>query len=129
MRWTFRTYRTSSGEDEIDVWYQSLRSKNKAKMLVRLQYLGDQPRDGWKRPYFDSLSGECSGLGEIRLKIDRTQFRLIGAFGPEREEFTILLVAVEKDSKFEPRDTCEIAQRRKKEVLTEPEHSDVWRPA
>lgn len=129
MRWTFRTYRTVSGDDVIDQWYQGLSVKSRARVLTRLLYIGDQPREGWKRPHFDLLSGDCSGLGEIRFKIDRTQFRLVGFFGPEREEFTIVTVAVEKDSEFEPKNACKIAQRRKKEILEEPERSDEWRPA
>jgi len=126
MRWTFLTYRTVAGDDEINAWYQSLSEADQAKVRVRLEYLRDQPRDGWLRPYFDALSGKCAGLGEIRFKIDRTQIRLVGFFGPERMQFAIVKVAAEKDNKFVPKDTCKIGQKRKSEIIDDPEKCDDW---
>ena len=126
MTWVLRTYRSSAGTDEVDGWYRGLSSKLRAKVRVRLGYLRQQPRSQWIRPYFALLSGDCARLGEIRFKLDRSQLRLLGYFGPERLEFTILLVATERDGRFNPRDACITCQRRRQAVQTNQERSGEW---
>ena len=98
-------------------------------MQTKLEYLVDRRRDEWKRPEFDALHGAAKGLGEIILKkIDGVQTRLIGFFDEQRSIFNIVLVVKKKQSQFEPRDWEEIAQKRKKEILTNPEKANDWYP-
>jgi hypothetical protein len=124
--WSFRTYRSGAGRDEVAEWYAGLAPKDRAKVYRWLDYLRQQPRQGWRRPYFDVLHGKCAGLGEIRLKLGQVQWRPIGFFGPDRLQFTVLVVAKEKGGKFIPRDVCDVGQSRKVDVISDRERSDEW---
>lgn len=115
--WTVNCYVSLSGRDVIGGWHDGLTPTAQAEFRVRLEYLTQHPRQNWIRPHFDLLKRECHGLGEIRFKADRTQHRVLGFFGPNRMEFTLVIGAVEKDRKFEPKRACETGLRRKKEVL------------
>ncbi|MDO9211686.1 MAG: type II toxin-antitoxin system RelE/ParE family toxin [Deltaproteobacteria bacterium] len=66
----------------------------------------------WKRPYFDKFQGHGK-LHEIRIKCFGNEYRLIGCFGPQQKDFTILIGAIEKNhGKYEPRSVLEIAEER-----------------
>lgn len=124
--WTFRVFRSANGRSDVLDWFEALQDDDQAIVIVRLEYLRQQPRPGWRRPHFDMLKGECAGLGEIRLKLGKVQLRPIGFFGPNRMEFTVLIVAEEKDRKFNPRTACKTAQRRKAEIEKDPGQADEW---
>ncbi len=115
--WTIRCYLSTSGRDKIEDWFTSQTPTVQAEFLVRLEYLMEHPRQDWRRPHFDILKRECKGLGEIRFKADRLQHRMLGFFGPNRMEFTLVFPAIEKDRKFVPKSACNIGLRRKTEVL------------
>ena len=116
--WTFRCYLTPTGVDVIDEWYQGQPEQLQAKFDTRLRYLQQQPRSAWKRPYFDTLGDECAGLGEIRFEWRNVQYRPIG-FASGALEFTLVMIAIERGGKFEPRSTCQIAQSRKAELIAD----------
>lgn len=126
LLWSFRAYQSSSGRRDVAQWYADLSSANRAAVYRRLWQLRQWPREKWRYPHFRALHGECSGLGEVRIKLDRVQWRPIGFFGPRQLEFTFLLIAREKDRKFIPKDTCSIGQARKAEVVQTPEKSHEW---
>jgi hypothetical protein len=113
--WTFRCYVSPRGDDEIDLWYQRLSKRAQAKFRTRLRFLAQQPRSGWKREPFDLLGNDCQGLGEIRFQADNVQHRAIGYFS-RGFVFTIVFCAEEKNGRFVPRTTCQIAQKRRKEI-------------
>jgi hypothetical protein len=77
-------------------------------------------------PFFRMLHGECHGFGEVRIKLERVQWRPIGFFGPARLEFTILLIASEKGGKLRPKETCAIGQTRMAEVTQTPDIAHEW---
>lgn len=118
LDWTFRCYLDANGADVIDAWLGAQNDKIQAKFDQRVRHLRQQPRDKWVRPYFDTLSDDCSGLGEIRFEVGNVQHRVIG-FASDEMEFTLVFVATEKGGKFVPKDTCKSAQRRKTEVLAD----------
>jgi hypothetical protein len=125
--WSLRTYLTISGRDPVREWYEGLRPTNRAIVRTDLRYLRDQPPAKWERPWYGTLSKKgCSGLGEVRLKLDKVEWRIIGFFGPGRQEFTMVAIAREKDRKFIPIDTCQIAQARKAEILNRGSKSLEW---
>lgn len=126
MPWVFRTYRRSSGRDDVRDWFAGLDRTGRAAVLNVLQYLRDHPRDYWLRPDFDVLHGKCQGLGEVRFKLERVQHRLIGHFGPWRMSFTFLLPVTKRGRNFDPRDWEETAVRRKAEVEADSGCTDVW---
>jgi hypothetical protein len=113
-----------SGRDEVGDWIRSWRKKNFAYVLSLLDDLQRLKKENWPPSYFSLLKGKsCAGLAEIRLKVDRVNYRIISFFGPRQRELTMLLIAVEKDWKFTPRDYCEIGQRRRAEVMANMERA------
>lgn len=113
--WTFRCYVDGRGVDVIDEWYLVQPDDLQAKFDTRMRYLQQQPRAKWTRPHFDVLGEECVGLGELRFEWKNIQYRLIGC-PSGKLIYTWLMVAIEKGDRFEPRDTCGICQRRKREA-------------
>ena len=115
---------SDGGKDVIRDWYDEQASEVQAEFDVALSYLREQPPAQWVRPSFGTLTGKCAGLGEIRFKANKVQYRPIGFFGPERMQFTLLLCAIEKGGKFIPKNTCDTAQKRKAIVLKNKERAD-----
>lgn len=114
---------------EAVVWFASITSKDKAKVMRKLEYLIDQPRSEWKRPNFDLLHGNAASLGEIILKkIGNVQTRLIGYFDESRGIFNIVLVVTKKQGQFHPKQWVEIALGRMKEIKISPERAIDWNP-
>ena len=122
--WTFRCYVSPRGVDEIRAWYDGQSAAVRAKFDSRLKFLAQRERAEWKREPFDSLHGECEGLGEIRFKADKVQHRPLGFFSGEKI-FTLVFCAEERGNKFVPKKACEIALRRKAEVLNSQERWHV----
>ena len=119
--WTFRCYCASAGKrDVIRDWYDSESPEAQAEFDNAIDFLRQRQRQEWKRPQFDLLRANCAGLGEIRIRANSVQHRIIGFFGPKHLEFTLLLAAKEKDRKFIPKGACLTAQRRKLEVESDP---------
>lgn len=114
----------AGGVNVVADWYAAQPDKVQAKFDTRLRYLRQQPRDKWVRPYFDTLSGGCAGLGEIRFEYKNVQHRPIG-FSSGEMEYTVLFFAIEKDNKFEPRTTCRQSQNRKIEVQRDESRKNV----
>ena len=72
--------------------------------------------------YAKPLRGECDGLFEIRALVNRNQLRLLGFYNQGRwREATLVMGAVEKDDEFEPPSTCEVAQRRRRQIEADPD--------
>ena len=117
--WTYRCYVVST-DDVLDQWRKTYEADDKllARLDTRLRFLQQQPRDKWVRPYFDTLSGECSGLGEVRFEHRNIQHRIIG-FASGQMEFCFVFAAIEKGDKFVPLSTCTISQARKREVVAD----------
>jgi hypothetical protein len=125
--WTFRCYLSPSGRNAIDEWYARLSDEVQGAVDVALEFLAQRPRDQWRRPEFDLLSGKMKGLGEIRLKVDK-QYRILGFFGPRPSEFTMLVGASKKGRSYDPRSALETALARRLEVLADGRRCCVWDP-
>ena len=106
--WAFRCYVSPEGTDEIQSWYESQTKKVQAKFLSRIRTLAQLPLNEWHETLYKTLHGDCKGLGEIRFKADNIQQRPLG-FRSGETKFTILFCAIEKSSRFNPRNACETA--------------------
>lgn len=124
---TFRTFWTSSGRCEVEQWYDSLSQKERMKVRTRrLAYLSDQPKTNWRYPHYRTLDGgPCDGLGEIRVKLRNVEWRLLGFWGPEVSDFTLVLVTDKKRQRL-PKHVCDAAQERKKLIVKHPELAHEW---
>jgi hypothetical protein len=117
--WTLRCYVLPGGRDAIDDWYGRQHDDVCAIMDAVLEYLSQRPRNEWRRPEFDQLSGKMRELGEIRFKANRVQYRILGFHGPRRSEFTLLVAAKKKGRVYDPKSALETALSRKAEVEAE----------
>jgi len=118
--WTFRTYVSPQGEEEVTTWYAAQTPTVRAAFDQRLRTLWQMKPQEWRDPYTKVLEGACEGLVEIRFKADRAQQRPLGFYGPGRMEFTIVLMAREIGDRFEPKNACEVALARKADVIRYP---------
>ena len=124
--WTFRCYLSPDGTDEIREWYDGQTKQVKAKFHSRLKTLAQLPLNEWNEKLYKNLRRDCAGLGEIRFKADNVQQRPI-IFRSDEREFTILYCAIEKSNRFQPRNVCKIAKRRKAEVTADKERTNaLW---
>jgi hypothetical protein len=116
MPWTFYDYRNASGRNLIKDWVEGLPQGTRHHLKARLNALINELRfvDALDRSNgVGQLHGECAGLFELVLKVDKTQFRPIGCYGPAKTgEFTLLAGAIEKDGKFTEPSICVTARER-----------------
>ena len=122
-RWTFRAFTSDGGRSVIQDWYDVQSAGVRAAFDTALKHLRDQPPSNWVRPFIGTLGKKCEGLMEIRFTVEKVRHRPIGFFGPKRMEFTVLAFAVEKDRKFVPPTTCQIALERKELIVNDPERA------
>jgi hypothetical protein len=126
--WAIRVYRSASGRSHVKDWYDGLPESTRGTVWAKIRFLKQQPRHYWKRPQFDELHGDGNGLGEIRFKLDNVQNILIGYFGPERMEFTIVAHAIEKGTRYRPPNAIKTAQARKRENINAESTTELWFP-
>jgi hypothetical protein len=117
---------SASGKDEIRAWYEAQTPKVRAKFVSRIKTLAQLPRNEWHETLFKELHGNCAGMAEIRFKAGNVQQRPLG-FRSGDDEFTLVFCAIEKSNRFDPRNACEVALRRKDEVLADRSRAnDLW---
>jgi len=105
--WKFRQFRRSQADTPvIKEWYTNATSEAKAGFRVTMSFLKQRPMAEWARPAqkprYKPLSHDLHGYSEIRFFANGIQHRPIGCF-TGRNEFTILIFAIEQGSKFYPR--------------------------
>jgi len=76
--WTIRCYVSRTGRDMIDDWCGRQTDDVRATLDTALEFLVQRPRNEWRRPEFDLLSGKMREIGEIRLKVGK-QYRCLGS--------------------------------------------------
>lgn len=124
--WTFRSFVSGGDRCVIQDWYDEQEPEVKAEFDTALERLRVLPPARWDWPFVGILRKECSGLIEIRFKVNKVQHRPLGCYGPLRLEFTILFFATERDRKFDPPNACATALGRKTLVLRHREYSREW---
>lgn len=126
--WAFKHYVASNGTTPFKNWYDGLSDSAQAKLDSKMEYLAQQPRNGWCLPDFRVLHSPCKGLSEIRFKDNRVQYRPLGFFGPGASEFTLLAGATEKGGSLKPRGICDTALQYKENICTHGGKVDDWDP-
>lgn len=106
MLWLFKDFVNQRGDNEIRQWLNSLPKPARFKIDARIRYL--QTVEQLKYPYVEKWTGE-DDLYEMRVVFGGDQYRSLGCYGPERREFTLLIGAVEKGGRLEPRDAVRTA--------------------
>jgi hypothetical protein len=116
MLWTFFEFLTTGNRGVITEWYNGdLAEEAQQDFEDLLRYLAVTPRHLWERPKFAPVAG-YAGLGKLRFKANRIQYRPIGFFGPRVGQFTLLIGAEERGGRWNPRDAPTQALGRKSTV-------------
>jgi hypothetical protein len=97
----------------------------RAKFRNKLRNLSRIPRAQWRRPLFDTLGEECTGLSEIRFDVKNVPWRPLGFFldrpaGADDDVFVLVICASKDEHGWLPRNACAVGLRRKAEILAEP---------
>lgn len=111
--WTILDYLAADGTNEIRSWLDRLPTAAQVRIDARIGYL--QITRVWP-PQYISARRDCQGIYELKIVSSGVQYRPLGFYGPERREFTLLMGAIEKGGRVEPRDFCDIALERRKIV-------------
>ena len=112
MLWTYLEFLTTGGRSAITEWYDDLADEAQQDFDDLLRYLAVTPRHLWERPKFAPVTGH-GGLGKLRFKANRIQYRPIGYFGPKAGQFTLLIGAEERNRRWVPRDAPNQASNRR----------------
>jgi hypothetical protein len=110
--WRFKCYLDEEGHDVINEWLDDQPDALQAKVETRIRFLQQRERHEWVRPYFDTLHGDCNGIGELRLEFKNVQYRILG-FASGAMEYTWLMITKEIGGSFVPKNACADAQKRK----------------
>lgn len=110
-------FRSEMGRNVIEDWKATLSVDAVNEFRAVLTILEAVPRQYWRRPQFDVLSGDqYKGMGEIRFNAKDKTYRVFGFFGPDRSQFTLLIGCEKKGGNLDPRNALETAAKRKKMV-------------
>jgi hypothetical protein len=120
LKWTFRSYVGQDGSDVIKDWYDSAESQTRGAFRSKLQYLGRIDKLQWRRPVFDTLSGDCDGLWEIRFEANGKPWRPLGFF-QGTSTFTLVICATKNGRRWIPSNACSVGLNRKAEILHDAE--------
>ena len=102
-------------ENLIHTWLQAIPAVVKAKFNNWLLHLEGVGPGDWKRPYVDSLTGDCHGLFEIRVQRSRINYRILGCHETGVRTPTLLHGFIKAGAKV-PKAECETALARKENV-------------
>lgn len=118
MPWSFADYVSRTGREPIRKWFDALPPGARAKVDDRLLAMASMDR--WPEKWASTYQG-AEKIIELRIKgPDNVQYRPLGMRHPTRQQcFVLLHGAIEKGRI--PRDDIDTAQRRRDEILAEPE--------
>jgi hypothetical protein len=125
--WTLRVFK-DAGADVIDEWLTSLPPRIEERFRALLLHM--ENTQNWVRPFFDKLTG-YENVYEIILRSSK-QYRLLGAYGPGRREFTLLIGATKagaskgKPATWSPRNARKIADQRSKLIIQHGSYTDEY---
>lgn len=115
--WVFKDFLSNRGDKEVRLWLDGLPKKARIKIEKRLQYLSQVKKLSSEPQYMKPYKG-YDDIFEIRIVCDGTQYRPLCCYGPEPEEVTLLIGAVEKDWALEPAKAADVAVARKNLILS-----------
>jgi hypothetical protein len=122
MIWTFKGYLSESGAPVIEEWYESLSAKEQVKLSTILEHMADNHNTDWNPNHVFPLSG-YKGIYEIRFRVRNVLHRPLGCFGPNQNEFTLLIPAREQGDTFKPKGAPAIAMNRMEIIKAQKERA------
>jgi hypothetical protein len=118
MNWKIKYYLSNTQHSDVLKKYNDASVAVQAGFDVQLEYLMVRPRTEWRRPEVAKLNNKVAhkDFFEIRFFADRVQQRPIGFFGPNEDDFTIVLWAIEKGDQLIPKGWNKISNTRREEI-------------
>ena len=115
MKYALFDYVTDKGTNDFKIWTEKLQKTQRAKLNSRLDMLENKGSDLFPQ----ILTGtDTAGIQKLRVR-GKIELRPMVCTGPinHEKEFTLLVGAIEKQGKLEPKKADQIADKRKKEVI------------
>lgn len=122
--WKFKIF--VNKYNDVVVWIETLPPRARARMDVIIGYL-EAEKDWTQTPYFSPLKIYV-GISELKIKIRGEQYRPLGCRGLGRNEYTILIGAMEKGNRFVPLNAPELAVERRKDLFAGRGNTLDYRP-
>ncbi|MBI2987622.1 MAG: type II toxin-antitoxin system RelE/ParE family toxin [Deltaproteobacteria bacterium] len=117
--WKFFDFMRNPGRDAIEEWTQSLPKPAKADFEALLSVLAVTKT--WDNRDVSALrGGVAKGKGILEIKFSRAgiQYRVLGFYGLNRGEFTLLIGCTHKQRRYNPTNAIDTAIDRKNKVET-----------
>lgn len=109
--WRFEDYLLPSGNNPIEEWLDDEGPSVEADFDASLKYLSITKV--WSYPEYKPLG---SGLGEIRFKTNKVQYRVVGCHGKKGGGLFVLLIGCShKEGVYQPPNALDTAARRRAE--------------
>lgn len=121
--WTIKVYITASGINYFQKWLDGLPKTAQADIDQRMRFLA--ATGFWHRPYAAKLKG-YDEIWEIRILSGNVQYRPLGVFALGEKVFSLLIGAIEKGGRFEPKNAPKIAEKRRSLFLDNKGHLDEY---
>ncbi|MFZ3136668.1 MAG: type II toxin-antitoxin system RelE/ParE family toxin [Thermodesulfovibrionales bacterium] len=121
--WTIKVYIAASGINYFQKWLDSLPKTAQVDIDERIRLLA--ATGFWHRPYAAKLKG-YDEIWEIRILSGNVQYRPLGVFDLGEKVFSLLIGAIEKGSRFEPKNAPKIAEKRRSLFLENKGHLDEY---
>lgn len=105
--WTFKGYIDENGENVFDEWYKEIPPNAQAKVDWIIEMFQVRQLCDWRAKYIKKLTDD---IYEIRFEINKICYRPLGAFVPNKNDFTFLIGVIKK-TKI-PQSVMDIAENR-----------------
>lgn len=115
--WSYRCYDDGQATTLWQRWYDATPAAQGSHTSV-FDILEQQVQ--W-RPPWTKLVGKKKAIVEVRLSgADRIEWRVLGFYGSQRQEFVIVAICNHKGRVYDPPDILDTAIKRRNEILKDP---------
>ena len=113
LGWRFKVYVSDAGNSGVQKIIDGQDEAVIQHFKIRVKYLANTPKRDWQEPHALKLK-KVTDIYEIRFKANGVQVRPFGFFGPNVNEFTILVWATHKQKIYDPHNAIDTANSRRK---------------
>ncbi len=113
--WRFWDF-TQAVNNAIEDWYNDELSENAQNLfnsILKINRKVENPTQWGDLKFLKGKAGR-ERIWELRFYCDKRAYRVLGYFGPERKQATLLIGCYHKQGVYEPADALDTAIKRKK---------------
>ena len=121
--WRFEDVVLPSKVNPIEDWLEDQGSAVAAELDTLITYLATEPN--WQAPQFKRLT---AGLGELRFKESKVQYRVIGCNGRAGRVYVLLIGCTHKQNVYDPPNTMATAGKRRDLYQADPQRVQQRHP-